>query len=61
MRSLATAVEELSPHEVSEHRAIRYILGHLNFLCGQGLGPSTEVHEDYLAWTGNPSNLGGLE
>lgn len=43
VRSLFQASEEVGPHEFNNCAAVKIIVAHLNFLTGQGIGPSEEA------------------
>ncbi len=46
--------KELSPGELKDHPAVLYILGHINFLCGDPSTPSMAVHDAYTDWREAP-------
>lgn len=45
INSLAEAIKDVHFGSLKDHPALPVILGHLNFLCGEGIGPSYEAVE----------------
>lgn len=50
IRSLPAAISELPHAEIQYHPAVKSILGHILFLCGEGIGPSPESYEQCGEW-----------
>lgn len=48
--ALAEASREIPPQEMAFHPAIRNVLGHMNFLCGQGIGPDGRSFSECVKW-----------
>jgi hypothetical protein len=49
-RSLPAALDELEPWTAASHPAVKVVIGHLAWLCGQAAGPTAEAYSDYRAW-----------
>lgn len=52
INSLALAVRELQPAQVSRHPAIKIIIGQLSYLAGESAGPTADAIAQYNAWIG---------
>lgn len=50
IRCLGEAVGELGPGQVREHPAVKCIVGHLSYLIGESLGPTSEALEACERW-----------
>jgi hypothetical protein len=50
IREFGEAITELPVHDVQHHCAVQYIIGHISFLLGESIGPSSECYENYIAW-----------
>lgn len=54
IKSLAEALPELEPFEAQYHPAIKFIISHLSFLCGESDNPSLAVCKGYIDWRDAP-------
>jgi len=50
IRSFGAAIEDVPIRQVGDHPAVKCILGHLSFLCGESVGPSSQAWQAYKEW-----------
>lgn len=56
VNDLPAALREIEVKDISRHPAVKVVLGHLAFLCGEGMGSSFESLEVYDRWKGTLSH-----
>jgi len=48
INALSVSIKDMSREEVRNSACVKYILGHILFLCGVGLGPDEQTMTEFI-------------
>lgn len=48
IHALSVSIKDMSQLEVRNNTCVKYILGHILFLCGVGLGPDEQTMTEFI-------------